>query len=141
MPIPGPSAVAAALSISGLPADSFLFLGFPPHKKGRQKFWQKVAECKETVVFYESRYRITKALDELGVILSVNEGYLAHASASAEKLRDSSPAAHNDGGRRVLVCRELTKMFESVYRGTIGEVAEMVAKDPQKGEYVIVVGK
>lgn len=115
IPIPGPSAVSAALSISGLPADAFLFLGFPPHKKGRQAFWKTVAACEETVVFYESPHRILKSLTEL-----------------REVLRELPRAA--------VVCRELTKMFESVYRGDTDSILELVKKDPQKGEYVVVVG-
>ncbi len=112
IPIPGPSAVIAALSISGLPTDKFMFMGFPPHKKGRQTYWKKVAACEETVVFYESPHRIIKALTELQGMLGV---------------------------RPVVVCRELTKMFESVYRGTIEDVLQMVQKDPVKGEYVVIV--
>lgn len=115
IPIPGPSAVVTALSISGLPADAFLFLGFPPHKKGRQTFWKTVAACEETVVFYESPHRILKSLTELQTAL--------HGSPRAG-----------------VVCRELTKMFESVYRGDTDALLELVKKDPQKGEYVIVVG-
>ncbi|MEK7607035.1 MAG: 16S rRNA (cytidine(1402)-2'-O)-methyltransferase [Patescibacteria group bacterium] len=115
VPIPGPSAIVAALSISGLPADAFLFLGFPPHKKGRQTFWKTVAACEETVVFYESPHRILKSLTELGAVLQ------------------GSP-------RAAVVCRELTKMFESVYRGDTDSILELVKKNPQKGEYVVVVG-
>lgn len=111
--VPGPSAVTAALSISGLPADKFLFLGFPPHKKGRQKYWKRVAESEETVVFYESCHRILKSLNELSSFIK---------------------------DRPLVVCRELTKMYESVYRGTIDQVIEKVQKDPVKGEYVVVVG-
>ncbi len=112
-PIPGPSALVAALSIAGLPADSFLFLGFPPHKKGRQSLWKRIAESKDTIVFYESPHRITKSLDEL--------------------------RKHIKSDRRVVVGRELTKMYESVYRGSLGEALEAVTKDPIKGEYVVVV--
>ena len=118
-PIPGPCAAVAALSISGLPTDKFVFMGFPPHKKGRQKFWKKVAAAEETVVFYESPHRILKSLSELGITL---------------KDTDSS-----EGTRNVVVCRELTKMFESVYRGTMENILELVQKDPIKGEYVVVV--
>lgn len=118
IPIPGPCAAVAALSISGLPADKFLFLGFPPHKKGRRTFWDKVVESEETVVFYESPHRIIKSLEELKNNLITKS--LNHS---------------------IVVCRELTKMFESVYRGTIEEVLAAVQKDPIKGEYAIIVNK
>ncbi len=112
-PIPGPSAVTAALSISGLPTDKFLFLGFVPHKKGRHKFLRQVVESNYTVVFYESCHRIVKCLQQLSEI---------------------DGAENKDW----VVCRELTKQFESVYRGRINEVIEQVNQDPVKGEYVIV---
>ena len=65
IPVPGPSAVITALSVSGLPTDKFLFKGFVPHKKGREKFLREVLESKTTVVFYESPYRILKCLEQL----------------------------------------------------------------------------
>src|SRR3990167_8864575 len=61
----GPNAALTALSISGFPADKFVFLGFPSHKKGRQAFFKKIGDIEETVVFYESKRRILKALGEL----------------------------------------------------------------------------
>ena len=131
VPIPGPSAVIAALSISGLPTDSFLFLGFPPHKKGRQTFWKQVMESENTVVFYESPHRILKSLEQLRDTLRV----------PSPGLRPPSPFGRGEGeGRKIIVCRELTKMFESVYRGTIDEVLTQVTNAPQKGEYVVVIG-
>lgn len=113
IPIPGPSALTAAASISGLPTDKFLFLGFPPHKKGRNKFFQKIAKTDETVIFYESTYRILKSLNELKAAVG--------------------------GDRQIVVCRELTKMFETTYRGNISEVIEKLQFDIVKGEFVIVV--
>jgi 16S rRNA (cytidine1402-2'-O)-methyltransferase len=115
IPIPGASAMTAALSISGLPTDEFLFLGFIPHKKKRNKFLATVLESKRTVVFYESPYRIIKCLEQL-------------------KELDKSK------NKQFVVCRELTKKFETIYRGNIEEVLEEVKKDPIKGEYVVVVG-
>lgn len=112
IPAPGPSAVTAAASISGLPTDKFLFLGFPPHKKGRNKFFQKIANADETVIFYESAYRILKSLNELKAIIE---------------------------DRQIVVCRELTKMFETTYRGNISEVIKKLQSDMVKGEFVIVV--
>lgn len=108
---PGVSAVAAALSISGFPADKFLFLGFPPHKKKRNQFFEEVAASRYTVVFYESPHRIDKALVSLRAVLQRE--------------------------REVCVFRELTKKFESVYRGTIAEIADM--QIPAKGEFVVAV--
>lgn len=112
IPIPGPSAAIAALSVSGFSADKFLFLGFPPNKKGRNKFFEEIKNCKRTVVFYESKYRIIKSLREL-------------------------KAAVNDAD--IVVCRELTKMFETIYRGTVGEVLEELKKTTPRGEYVVAV--
>lgn len=109
--VPGPSAVVAALSISGMPTDKFLFLGFPPHKKGRQTFMREVAQSPFTTVFYESNHRIEKCLKELAVVLEPE--------------------------RTMCVMRELTKKFESVYRGTITEIA--AKKIPAKGEFVVIV--
>ena len=109
--IPGASAVTAALSISGFPTDKFLFLGFPPHKNKRQKFFKEVASAEHTVVFYESGHRITKCLGELAVNLNPN--------------------------KQIVVCRELTKKFETIYRGTIEEISRQ--KMDERGEFVIVV--
>ena len=111
--VPGPSAVIAALSISGFPTDNFLFLGFPPHKNKRQKFFQTVADSVYTTVFYESNHRIAKALLSLAQIL--------------------------DPQRQVCICRELTKSFESTYRGTIQEILEQ--KIPEKGEFVVIISE
>lgn len=133
VPIPGPCAAIAALSVSGLPADKFLFLGFPPHKKGRQKFWRRVVEAEETVVFYESPHRILKSLTEL-------QSYLLSGGRRPES-KDPSTSSGNKKESQLVVCRELTKMFESVYRGTIEEVIEKVTHDPVKGEYAVVVGR
>ncbi|NCS72300.1 MAG: 16S rRNA (cytidine(1402)-2'-O)-methyltransferase [Candidatus Magasanikbacteria bacterium] len=111
VPIPGASAVITALSISGLPTDKFLFLGFPPHKNKRKKFFQEVADSKHTVVFYESNHRIEKAIKNLEEVLG-NE-------------------------KQICICRELTKKFETIYRGTILEIIKMDIS--QKGEFVVVV--
>ena len=110
-PIPGPSAVITALSISGFKSDRFIFMGFPPHKNKRQKFFKEVADNKYTTVFYESNHRIKKCLDSLKEVLQPE--------------------------KQIVVCRELTKQFESIYRGTIEEILKMDIKE--KGEFVIVV--
>lgn len=111
--VPGPSAVVALLSVSGLYADRFVFHGFPPHKKGRTKFFKVVAEEERTSVFYESPHRIEKAMEELSALCSPE--------------------------RRLVIGRELTKAFESVRYGTVGNAAEMLATEPIKGEYVIAL--
>jgi len=115
VPIPGANAAIAALSVSGFSADKFIFMGFPPHKKGRNKFFDEATTAKYTVVFYESTHRILKAL---------------------EQLKELAPA------KKLVVCRELTKMFESIYRGTAEEILKILESDKnnQKGEFVIVVG-
>jgi 16S rRNA (cytidine1402-2'-O)-methyltransferase len=109
IPIPGPSALAAAVSISGFPMDRFSFFGFPPVKKRRSKFFEEVSDSKYPIIFYESPYRIRKALSEL------------------PKDRD------------VVVCRELTKKFESIYRGKVEEVSKMIEKADPRGEFVVVL--
>lgn len=110
-PVPGPSAIAALASISGFPTDRFLFLGFPPLKNKRKKFFEEVVNSKYPVIFYESPYRIVKTLGELPSDL------------------------------QIVVCRELTKKFETIYRGEIGEVIEKIQKDKILGEFAIIVGK
>jgi len=115
VPIPGPSALITALSIAGLSADKFIFLGFPPAKKKRKKFFEEVAQAKYTVVFYESPHRISKTLQELEDVLISQ--------------------------RQIVVCRELTKKFETIYRGTIEEVIEQIKKDKIKGEFVVIIGR
>ncbi len=112
VPIPGPSAVAAAVSVSGFPSDAFVFLGFPPHKKGRASFFAKAMSQELTTVLYESTHRIQKAL---------------------ESIRTLDPA------RKLCVCRELTKMFETIYRGTSEEIMAKLDETSSKGEFVIVI--
>lgn len=116
VPIPGPNAAIAALSVSGFPTDKFAYLGFPPHKKGRQTFFKKIAEIEETVVFYESKYRIMKALEELKEFSDI-------------------------GDRKMMVARELTKQFETIYRGTADEIMLKLNsnKDNLLGEFVVVI--
>jgi len=113
--VPGPSAVTAALSISGISGDHFVFLGFPPHKKGRKTFFEKIIGKKETVVFFESPHRILKALESL-----------------SENLGES---------RAVSVCRELTKIHEQVVSGSSVEVLMYFEenKDKIRGEFVVVI--
>lgn len=112
--IPGASAVAAALSVSGLPADRFTFYGFLPHKKGRQTLLRELAASPHTVVCYESTHRIMKTMEQLAALLPPE--------------------------RPVVVCRELTKQFETIYRGNAREVLEQLRSGVTKGEFVVVVG-
>ena len=114
IPVPGPSAAITAASISGFPMDRFLFLGFPPAKRKRKKFFKEVLESKCPVIFYESPYRIIKTLNELRIM---------------------------NQELRIVVARELTKKFETVYRGNISEVLQKIEKDKILGEFVVVVGK
>jgi len=111
IPIPGASAVISILSVSGFPTDKYTFMGFPPNKNKRLKYFKEVAENNYTVAFYESSHRIKKCLDNLKEVL--------------------------DDKRQVVVGRELTKKFETIYRGTIDELLEMNIKE--KGEFVIAV--
>lgn len=112
VPIPGPSAVMAAASICGFPMNEFVFLSYPPHKKGRKTFFDNVAKTEMAVIFFESVHRIDKALNEL---------------------KNRCP------NRQLVVCRELTKKFETVSRGTVVEIEAKLNSSPQKGEYVVVV--
>ncbi|MDB5245582.1 MAG: hypothetical protein JWN90_687 [Parcubacteria group bacterium] len=113
--IPGASAIAAALSIAGIDKDDFTFLGFLPHKKGRQTIMKEIADMTRTVVFYESPHRIEKALGELAAVL--------------------------DESRKVVTLRELTKMFESVNSGSATELQEYFKDHPKevRGEFVVIV--
>lgn len=112
IPIPGPSAVIAALSISGLPTDSFVFEGFIPQKKGRQKKLKQLCEEERTIVLYESVYRIEKLLDELIEFMP---------------------------NRYIVVCRELTKKFEECWRGFPKEIKASLTNKIIKGEFVVVI--
>jgi 16S rRNA (cytidine1402-2'-O)-methyltransferase len=112
IPIPGPSALVAALSMSGLPTDSFVFEGFLPQKKGRQTKLKELAEEKRTIVLYESMYRIEKLLNEL------NE-YLPE--------------------RFIVVCREITKKFEETWRGFPKDLVQSFPDKIVKGEFVVVI--
>lgn len=111
---PGPSAVVAALSISGLPSHDFRFIGFLPHKKGRETIFSEIARAESTTVFYESTHRVKKTLERLVEVL--------------------------EPSRRLVVARELTKKFERCYRGSPEEVLTALKADSWKGEFVVVVG-
>ena len=113
---PGPSAVLAALTVSGLPSDRFLFVGFPPTAAGaRAKFLAELASIQATVILYESPNRVSKLLEDMKV--SFGES------------------------RQTVVCRELTKRFEEVTRGPLAEVAAAFADRAVKGEIVVLVDR
>jgi 16S rRNA (cytidine1402-2'-O)-methyltransferase len=114
VPVPGANAAVAALSVSGFPTDNFSFLGFPPHKKGRQTFFKNIMLHDETVVFYESKHRILKALDELRKFSNIQN-------------------------RKIMIARELTKQFETIYRGDIERIAQLLKGDNLLGEFVVVI--
>ena len=113
--IPGASAVLAALSVSGFPSSEFVFLGFLPHKKGRETLFKEISLSKRTIVFYESPHRMEKTLASL--------------------------AEHLEPERKVLVAREITKMFEENVHGTLAYVVQYFIDHPDhiRGEFVVVV--
>ena len=111
--LPGATAFVPALVQSGLPCDQFVFAGFLPQKKGRQTRLRELAAQDRTVVLYESPFRLVKALGEL--------------------------AEHFGENRRSAVCRELTKMFEETFRGTLAQAKAHFESKTVKGEIVIVV--
>ena len=114
--IPGASALVSALSISGLPASEFTFLGFLPHKKGRETLFKEISVMERTVVFYESPHRIMKTLDSLKKFV---------------------------GERKVVIARELSKIYEQIVSGTPSEVEKyfMDNKDKIRGEFVVLVSQ
>jgi 16S rRNA (cytidine1402-2'-O)-methyltransferase len=127
VPLPGPSAVTAAASISGFPMDKFIFMGFPPAKRKKRKFFKEVSNSKYPVIFYESPYRVIKSLCDL---------------------RETDANQNAKPMRKIVVCRELTKKFEAIYRGTIDEIIKKIERSPSggspagrklKGEFAIVV--
>jgi len=113
VPIPGPSAAIAALSISGLPTESFLFYGFLPAKaSARKKFLEALKKRSETLIFYESPRRLGALLKEILEIL---------------------------GNRQIVVAREITKVFEEIFRGTIVDVLEKIGGEEVKGEITVIL--
>ena len=113
IPIPGVSAITSLASVAGINMSRFAFMGFPPHKKGREKFFREVSEMKYPVIYFESPYRFLKNL---------------------ELLSKFKPDA------KLVIGRELTKMFEETKRGTLVEIADYFKLKTVKGEIVIVVG-
>jgi 16S rRNA (cytidine1402-2'-O)-methyltransferase len=114
--VPGPSAFLAALSVSGLPINQFVYLGFLPVKKGRKRMFEIMRDEERTSVFYESPHRIEKTMKELKGVL------------------DNQPT------RFIVICRELTKMHEEVVGTSVCDVLDELSKMKIKGEFCIVVG-
>jgi len=111
--LPGPSAVLPALVLSGFPSDRFVFEGFLPHKKGRLKRLQELSEETRTMVFYESPYRIEKAINQMIEIFGPE--------------------------RKASVVREISKLHEEVLRGSLEELLTTESVKNPRGEYVIVL--
>lgn len=115
VPIPGPSALVAALAASGLPTDSFTFLGFLPRKSGeRRAALRELAAEPRTLIFYEAPHRLAATLADM--------------------------AAEFGPDRPVVLARELTKRFEEFWRGTLAAAQEHVASHKPRGEFVVLVG-
>lgn len=114
IPIPGVSAVAALVSVAGINMREFIFLGFPPHKKGRETFFKQIAMSEYPVIYYESLHRLVKNLELLG-------------SLAPEK--------------RIIIGRELTKMYEEIIRGSVPEAIGYFVEHPGKvkGEFSVIV--
>lgn len=111
--IPGPSATTSALLLSGLPSSSFTFKGFPPRKSGqRKRFFEAEAELPHTLIFYESKFRIVKSLQDALAVM---------------------------GDRQAAVCFELTKKFERVHRGYLSDVIAELEAATVKGEITVVI--
>lgn len=115
VPIPGPSALVTALSAAGISVAEFTFLGFLPHKKGRETLFKEIAESNRVMAFYESTHRIEKALESL------------------EKFCGED--------RQIIVAREITKIYEEFVRGTVAEARTHFAENPDRirGEFVVIV--
>ncbi len=111
IPVPGPSVIVAALVVSGLPTDRFTYIGFLPHKAGARKHaLESVAAEVGTIIAFESPRRLLEALEDVRLVL---------------------------GDRRLAVCRELTKLHEEVFRGTVSEAMEHFAEP--RGEFTLVI--
>ena len=111
--LPGATALIPALASSGLPCDRFVFEGFLPHKKGRHSALERIADEERTSVIYESPYRLVKLLDELTEVCGPE--------------------------RQVAVCRELSKLHEEVFRGSLAESRSNFSQKEVKGEIVVVL--
>jgi len=113
-PIPGSSALSAIISIAGINLQKFLFFGFPPHKKGRETFLKEVIDSKYPVIYYESPHRFIKNLELLKLL---------------------------ECQKRIIIGRELTKIFEEVQRGSVDDILSYYQENKEKikGEFVVIV--
>ncbi len=112
IPIPGASAVMASASVAGFAMDKFAFFGFAPHKNKRQKFFKEALAMPYPVIFFESTYRILKALEEINNL---------------------------DSQAEIVVLREITKKFETHYRGKVGDALSQLKQGIAKGEFAIIL--
>jgi len=114
VPIPGASTIGAMIGVAGIDLQKFVFLGFPPHKKGRVTFFKEIVASQYPIMYFESPHRVIKNL---------------------ELLNSLNPQ------KKIILGRELTKMFEEIVRGTIGEVLEYFKNNPGKikGEFAIII--
>lgn len=112
VPIPGPAALTTALSMAGIPADSFYFIGFLPKKKGRQTLFKNLGNLTVPLVIYEAPTRIIKTLGDIHTHL---------------------------GNRKIITARELTKKFEELHEGFASELIEHYHQRKPRGEFVIIV--
>ena len=114
VPIPGASALGALVSVAGIDMQQFIFAGFPPHKKGRETFFKKIIAADLPVVYYDSPHRVLKNLELLNKL-------------GSEK--------------RIIIGRELTKMFEEIVRGSVQDVEKHFQDNPEKmkGEFAVIV--
>jgi len=144
--IPGASAITSALSIAGIPSDEFTFIGFLPHKKGRETKISEILSSDRTYVFYESPHRVMKTLEKL-VNTPVGMQNAKVTSLRSKELRHGKEI-QNEGAsygikhnRKVAVARELTKIFEQFISGTPEEVYNYFLNHPDKvrGEFVIMI--
>lgn len=112
--IPGPSALTSAIAIAGVDTDAFVFLGFLPHKKGRETMFKEIAEIERAVIFYESPHRIIRTLESLSRFV---------------------------GERSIRICRELTKIHEEVLTGSADSLLTQLNEKPEKirGEFVVII--
>jgi 16S rRNA (cytidine1402-2'-O)-methyltransferase len=111
--LPGADSVTAAAAVSGLVSKEFRFVGFPPIKKGRAAWWKDISDDTQPVILFESVHRMPRALEDM--------------------------QEHLDQGRQVCICKDLTKMYENVWIGSVSDLKSY--EFTPKGEYVIVVGR
>lgn len=113
IPIPGPSAITTALSVSGMPAQTFSFFSFLPRRKSkRRKFLKEIKGYPHTLVFFEAPHRIIETLEDIEEVM---------------------------GDRKIVLCRELTKIHEEIFRGKVSEALRMLREKGAKGELTIVL--